>query len=52
MDKELSYWLALAHLPKIRTKKKNEIIVKLFKEQKTIIDFFHFEPKQWINNYE
>lgn len=52
MNEELSYWLALAHLPKLRTKKKNEIIVRLFEEQKTIIDFFHFEPKQWKENYE
>ncbi len=52
MKEELSYWLALAHLPKLRTKKKNEIIVRLFEEQKTIIDFFHFEPKQWKDHYE
>lgn len=52
MNEELSYWLALAHMPKLRTKKKNEIIVQLFEEQKTIIDFFHFEPKQWKDNYE
>ncbi len=51
MKKELAYWLALAHLPKIRTKKKNEIIVKLFEDKKSIIDFFHFETKQWKNNY-
>lgn len=52
MKEELSYWLALAHLPKLRTKRKNEIIVRLFEEQKTIIDFFHFDPKQWKDNYE
>ncbi len=52
MNEELSYWLALAHLPKLRTKKKNEIIVRLFEEKKTIIDFFHFEPKQWKDNYQ
>lgn len=52
MNEELSYWLALAHLPKLRTKKKNELIIRLFEEQKTIIDFFHFEPKYWKNNYE
>ncbi len=52
MNEELSYWLALAHLPKLITKKKNEIIVRLLEEQKTIIDFFHFEPKQWKDNYE
>ncbi len=42
----------MAHLPKLRTRKKNEIIVRLFEEQKTIIDFFHFEPKQWKDNYQ
>ncbi len=47
MEKELSYWLALAHAPKIRTKKKNEIIVKLFEEKKTIIDFFHSDSSNW-----
>ncbi len=52
MNDELSYWLALAHLPKLITKKKNEIIVRLFQEQKTIIDFFHFEPKQWKEDYK
>ena len=52
MNEELSYWLALAHLPKLRTKKKNEIIVRLFEEKKTIIDFFHFEPKSWMDNFE
>lgn len=51
MKNELAYWLALAHLPKVRTKKKNEIIVRLFEEKKSIIDFFHFEAKQWKDNY-
>ncbi|MBE9466886.1 MAG: DNA-protecting protein DprA [Bacteroidetes bacterium] len=52
MDKELAYWLALAHLPTVRTKKKNEIIVKLFEEQKTISDFFHSDKNDWLNNYD
>ncbi|RLD55935.1 MAG: DNA transporter [Bacteroidetes bacterium] len=52
MDKELAYWLALAHLPKVRIKKKNEIIVKLFEEQKTIIDFFHSDKNDWVSNYD
>ena len=47
MDKELSYWLALAHVSKVRTKRKNEIIVHLFEEEKTIIDFFHSKPEFW-----
>ena len=30
MSKELTYWLALAHVPKIKSKKKKEIIVQSF----------------------
>jgi len=51
MEKELSYWLALAHANKVKTKKKNEIIVKLFEEKKTIIDFFHSDSLNWENVY-
>ncbi len=52
MEKELSYWLALAHSPKVRTKKKNDVIVRLFKEGKTIIDFFHARPSEWSTKYD
>ncbi len=52
MSKELTYWLALAHVPKIQTKKKNEIIVRLFEQGKSIIDFFEFEPSTWESNFE
>ena len=47
MEKELSYWMTLAHIPKIKKKKKNEIIVKLFEQDRTIIDFFHSDPNNW-----
>jgi DNA processing protein len=52
MNKELTYWLALAHVPKSQTKKKNEIIIRLFEKGKTIIDFFEFEQSVWENDYE
>ena len=52
MDKELAYWLALTHLPKVKTKKKNEIIVRLFEEEKTIIDFFHAQTSEWKYKYD
>lgn len=52
MNKELTYWLALAHVPKIKTKKKNEIIVRLFEQGKSIIDFFEFEKSTWEKEYE
>lgn len=51
MKNELPYWLALAHLPKIKTRKKNEIIVRLFEKGKTIIDFFNEQPSVWNNEY-
>ena len=51
MDKELPYWLALSHAPKVRTKKKNEIIVKLFKQGKSIIDFFRSDSSHWGKEY-
>ncbi len=52
MDKELSYWLALAHVPKVKTKRKNEIVVRLFEQGKSVIDFFHSEQSNWKNEYD
>ena len=44
MDKEFAYWITFAHMPKITTKKKNEIVKTLTENNKSIIDFFK-EPK-------
>lgn len=52
MNEELTYWMALAHIPKIRTKKKNEIIVRLFEQGKSIMDFFQSKQSVWENDYE
>jgi predicted Rossmann fold nucleotide-binding protein DprA/Smf involved in DNA uptake len=52
MNKELTYWLALAHVPKIKTKKKNEIIVQLFEQGKSVIDFFESEYSGWEDIYK
>ena len=52
MEKELAYWIALTHIPKIRTRKKHELIHYLNSENKTIIDFFHSDKnylKEKIN---
>ena len=51
MKNELAYWLALAHASKLKTKKKNEIIVRQFEEGKNIIDFFHSDTSLWSNKY-
>lgn len=52
MSKELTYWLALAHVPKIKTKKKNEIIVQLFEQGKSVVDFFESEYSVWEDRYQ
>jgi len=51
MNKELAYWVTLAHLPKIRTRIKNEIIVRLFEQNKTIVDFFNLTEEVWKNKF-
>ena len=51
MYKELSYWITLAHLPKIKTRVKNEIIVRLFEQKKTIIDFFNLPQEVWRDEF-
>jgi len=51
MQQELAYWVTLAHWPKIRTRVKNEIIVRLFEQNKTIIDFFNLSEDTWKNEF-
>lgn len=52
MSKELIYWLALAHVQKVKTRKKNEIIVQLFEQGKSVIDFFESEYLVWEDKYQ
>ncbi len=47
MKQEYAYWIALAHLPKMKTARKNELIVRFFEEKLSIIDFFHCEVSDW-----
>lgn len=42
----LPYWMAFAHLPKIRTSKKNQIILDLINNGITLIDFFSIENNE------
>lgn len=51
MNEELAYCLALAHIPKIKTKTKNEIIVRLFEQNNNLIDFFQFETSSWEHDF-
>lgn len=47
IKQEYAYWIALAHLPKMKTARKNELIVKCFEEKLSIVDFFHCEISDW-----
>ncbi len=40
MNHELTYWVALAHTPKMWTARKNEVVAHCFRQGKTIVDFF------------
>src|SRR5690606_6435275 len=42
----LPYWMAFAHLPKVRTSKKNQIILDLINNGITLIDFFNIENNE------
>lgn len=52
MNNELSYWLALALTPTIKTKKKNDILVRLHKQEKTLADFFQASETQWKEQFD
>ncbi len=47
MKQEYAYWIALAHLPRMKNVRKNELIVRFFEEKLSIIDFFHCEKSKW-----
>ena len=47
MKQEYAYWIALAHLPKMKNARKNELIVRFFEEEQSIVDFFHCEKSDW-----
>jgi len=51
MKQEYPYWMALAHLPKVNNKIKNDIIVKIFQQNISIIDFFQLDKYILKNDY-
>ncbi|MBU0559331.1 MAG: DNA-processing protein DprA [Bacteroidetes bacterium] len=52
MKQEYAYWMALAHLPKMSNKTKNDLIVKTFQEGLTIIDLFHLDRITLKSKYQ
>jgi len=52
LDKnEYPYWMALAHLPRMRTKRKHEIIDLFTHENRSIIDFFSLDETEWKKKF-
>lgn len=51
MKEQYTYWMALAHMRKLWTKRKNEILVKCFNSNKSIVDFFSASKDEWISDY-
>jgi predicted Rossmann fold nucleotide-binding protein DprA/Smf involved in DNA uptake len=51
MKQEYAYWMALAHLPKVNNKIKNDIIVKIFQHNLSIIDFFQLDKNILKNEF-
>lgn len=50
-QKEFAYWMALSHLKKMRTVRKNEIIVKIHDANTNITDFFNSDIIDWKTKY-
>lgn len=52
MEQEYAYWMALAHTEKMRTARKNDIIVRCFEKEISISDFFHKELSSWKDEFD
>ena len=51
MNKEATYWIALAHLPRWGHLKINNLIIKFYHENKiSIEDFFQLSENDWRKN--
>lgn len=53
MIKEAAQWISLAHLPRWRSSRINELIVKFYIDNKiSVEDFFLLNEKEWRNEYD
>lgn len=53
MNSNLSYWIAISQLPRWRTKRINEILIKIFHDYKIPLDeFFNLGKNEWLSKYE
>lgn len=52
MKQEYAYWMALAHVERMRTARKNDLIVRCYEKDMSISDFFHSEQSVWKVDFE
>lgn len=52
MKQEYAYWMALAHTERMRTARKNDLIVRCYEKGMELSDFFHSEPTVWKETFE
>lgn len=52
MDEQLTYWMALAHIEQVTTRRKNEILVVCFNKKQTPADFFAASEQAWQEVYK
>lgn len=51
MQQEYIYWMALAHVERMRTLRKNEIVVHCYERSLSLSDFFQGEPAWWMEEF-
>lgn len=52
MKQEYAYWMALSHTERMRTARKNDLIVRCYEEGISISNFFHSERQVWKDKFE
>lgn len=52
MEKEYAYWMALAHTERMRTARKNDLIVRCYEKGINLSDFFHSDLSMWKETFE
>jgi hypothetical protein len=51
MKQDFAYWMALAHTERMRTIRKNDLIVQCFEREISISDFFHQQTSVWKEEF-
>lgn len=51
MKQEYAYWMALAHTEKMRTARKNDLIVRCYELGMELSDFFHSDLSVWKDSF-